>query len=209
MPLDQVFISYSHEDTKWREELEKHLKPYVRAGSIKGWSDIQIVSGSTWFEEIKSALVQTNVAVLLVTPAFLASDFIHEHELGPLLKEAEQGGVKILWIPVRTSSYMETALQNYQAVIDPGKPLAGMSTPNRDRAWALLDRAQAPANLVTDDLQKRIDQAVEDFRAKRYQTSHREVSEFRENLRSQAKLETPRFAKPQSGEGLYLVLGHP
>jgi TIR domain len=28
---DQVFISYSHEDTKWREELEKHLKPYVRA----------------------------------------------------------------------------------------------------------------------------------------------------------------------------------
>jgi Glycosyl hydrolase family 66/TIR domain len=138
VPLDQVFISYSHEDTKWREELEKHLKPYVRAGSIKGWSDIQIVPGSTWFGEIKSALVQTNVAVLLVTPAFLASDFIHEHELGPLLKEAEQGGVKILWIPVRTSSYMETALQNYQAVIDPGKPLAGMSTPNRDRAWVTI-----------------------------------------------------------------------
>ena len=22
---DQVFISYSHEDTKWREDLEKHL----------------------------------------------------------------------------------------------------------------------------------------------------------------------------------------
>ena len=53
-------------------------------------------------------------------------------------EEAEQGGVKILWIPVRTSSYMETALQNYQAVIDPGKPLAGMSTPNRDRAWVTI-----------------------------------------------------------------------
>jgi hypothetical protein len=29
MPRDQVFISYSHEDTKWREDLEKHLKPYL------------------------------------------------------------------------------------------------------------------------------------------------------------------------------------
>ena len=72
MPRDQVFISYSHKDTKWREDLEKHLKPYLRAGSLKGWSDKQIIPGSKWFRELKSALVQTNVAVLLVTSDFLA-----------------------------------------------------------------------------------------------------------------------------------------
>jgi hypothetical protein len=56
----------------------------------------QIASGSEWFKEIQSALTNSKIAALLVSPDFLASDFIHEHELAPLLKQAEQGGAKIL-----------------------------------------------------------------------------------------------------------------
>jgi internalin A len=93
---NQVFISYSHEDTKWHKHLEIHLKPFRRVGSIISWSDEQITSGSKWFEEINSALINAKVAVLLVSRDFLASDFIHENELGPLLKKAERGGFKIL-----------------------------------------------------------------------------------------------------------------
>jgi hypothetical protein len=72
---------------------------------------------------------------MLVTPDFLASDFIHEHELGPLLKEAEQGGVRILWVPVRPCLYQASPLTNYQAIGDPGKCLANMRKSKRDRAW--------------------------------------------------------------------------
>jgi hypothetical protein len=82
--------------------------------------------GSQCFSEIKTALTNTKVAVLLVTPDFLASDFIHEHELGPLLKQAERDGVEILWVPVRDSAYKQSPLKNDQAVFDPAKPLAGM-----------------------------------------------------------------------------------
>ncbi|HTD15652.1 MAG TPA: toll/interleukin-1 receptor domain-containing protein [Chthoniobacterales bacterium] len=135
---DQVFISYSHEDTKWREDLEKHLKPFLRAGSIKSWSDKQISSGSQWFTEIKTALTNTKIAVLLVTPDFIASDFIHEYELGPFLKEAEQGGVGIFWVPVRASSYKRTALKDYQAILDPAQPLAAMTKADRDEAWVRI-----------------------------------------------------------------------
>jgi hypothetical protein len=74
----------------------------------------------------------------VVTHEFLASDFIHEHELGPLLKEAQQGGVRILWVPVRDSPYKKTALQDYQAVLDPEKALAKMKGAERAQAWVRI-----------------------------------------------------------------------
>src|SRR6202022_452192 len=140
MPPDryQVFISYSHQDEDWLERLQTHLKPYLRAGSVKSWSDQEITPGSEWFKEIQSALLNSKVAVLLVTPDFLASDFIHEHESGPLLKEAELGGVRILWVPVRDSAYKQTALKNYQAVLSPDTPLAAMTKAKRDQAWVRI-----------------------------------------------------------------------
>jgi hypothetical protein len=132
---DQVFISYSHRDKKFMEELQTHLKPYLRSGAITSWSDKQIAPGSQWFDEIQGGMSKTSAAVLLVSPDFLASDFIHEHELGPLLKEAKAGGVRILWVPLRPSAYEKTPLKDYQAVSSPDKPLAQMSKPERDSAW--------------------------------------------------------------------------
>ena len=119
MPRDQVFISYSHKDKKWRDELESissHIS--AMAPSKVGQTNklLRVHNGST---EIESALTNSKIAVLLVSPDFLASDFIHEHELGPLLKKADQGGVKILWVPIRYSAYKQTPLNNYQAIIDP------------------------------------------------------------------------------------------
>jgi hypothetical protein len=138
MREQQVFISYSRVDKAWLETFETHLKPYLRDGSVKSWSDQEITPGSKWFEDITAALTDSKVAVLLVTPDFLASDFIHEHELGLLLKEAEQGGIKILWVPVRASAYKRTALKDYQAVLEPSKPLAGMTEAERDQAWVKI-----------------------------------------------------------------------
>ncbi len=134
---DHVFISYSHKDVKFLDELLTHLKPLERAGKLTKWSDRQIGPGSNWFAEIQESLARAKAAILLVTPSFLASDFIHEHELGPLLRKAEEGGVRILWIPVRAASYEETALKSYQALSSPDKPLAQMKA-ERDTAWVKI-----------------------------------------------------------------------
>ena len=131
----QAFISYSHEDERFLNELRTHLKPYLRKDALTAWSDKQIKPGAVWFDKIKAALAKTSVAVMLVSPDFLASDFIHEHELGPLLGNAAAGGVKILWVLIRDCSWRETPLKDYQSVLPPEKPLAGMSKAKRDTAW--------------------------------------------------------------------------
>ena len=136
---NQVFISYSHEDKRWRDDLHTHLTAHLRGGSIVSWSDDQqIAPGSDLRQEIESALTHSKVAVLLVSPEFLASDFIREHELPLLFKEAEQGGIRVLWVPVRASAFKETALKDYQAVLDVGQPLANMTDAERDQAWVRI-----------------------------------------------------------------------
>lgn len=135
---DTVFISYSHKDKKFLDELLAHLKPLEQDGRISAWSDQQIQPGSQWLEQIQKALGSTKVAVLLVTKDFLASDFIHQNELGPLLKAAKEGGVAIRWVLIRDCNWKKTSLKDYQAAYPTDKPLAGEKTSGRDSAWVKI-----------------------------------------------------------------------
>lgn len=130
---DQVFISYSHADASWLRRLNTHLRPLIRQGTLSVWSDQQIRPGTQWRAEIASAIKRARVAVLLVTPDFLASDFIAEKELPPLLSAANSEGVAILWVAVRSSSVLDTEIANYQALNEPARPLAQLHHAHQDK----------------------------------------------------------------------------
>src|SRR5262249_54566707 len=101
----KVFISYSHKDIKWLDRLNTHLKDLMRPDQIEFWDDTRIQTGAQWHKEISAALNSASAAVLLISPDFIASNFIAENELPPLLAVAEKGGVNILTLILRSSNY--------------------------------------------------------------------------------------------------------
>jgi adenylate cyclase len=129
-----LFISYSHGDQHWLRLLQKHLKPYIRSGSIEIWDDTKIKAGDQWKASICGALERAQVALLIVSPNFLESDFISNNELPPLLDAARGRGLRILWLPVTASSYQETKIEDFQAAHNPANPLDDMSEAQQHHA---------------------------------------------------------------------------
>ncbi|MFN2608950.1 MAG: GAF domain-containing protein [Acidimicrobiales bacterium] len=135
-----VFVSYSHKDARWLDRLRTHLKPYVRSGRVTVWDDGAIGAGDEWFPTIGAALASAKVAVLLVSPNFLASDFIAEHELLPLLSAAREEGKRILWVPVSESAWRETDIRRFQAVGDAAHPLDSLDEAECNRVLVEICR---------------------------------------------------------------------
>jgi formylglycine-generating enzyme required for sulfatase activity len=124
---DQLFISYSHVDREWVERLQKMIRPLVRSEALRLWDDSQIPAGAKWKVEIEKALASAKVALLLVSDDFLASEFVINKELPPLLRAAEAEGLCILWVCLGPCFYEATPIHEYQAVLPPGEPLEALS----------------------------------------------------------------------------------
>jgi len=144
----QVFISYSHQDKEWLERLKVHLKPLVRSG-LEVWDDTRIQAGGDWRGEIETALAAARVAVLLISPDFLASDFIAEIELPALLEAAEQRGTKILPLILYSSLFADTQLARYQSVNGPTQPAVAPGTMTPSTAVRRTASAGHPTTATT------------------------------------------------------------
>ena len=132
----EVFISYSHADAEYLARLRVHLHPLERAFNIRTWSDTDIRPGSSWREEVAGALDRANIAVLLVSADFLASEFITTNELPPLLKKARSRGAVILpLILTRCRFTRDPDLSAFQAVNDPSHPLSSLPLEDREEFY--------------------------------------------------------------------------
>jgi hypothetical protein len=81
-----VFVSYSRQDAEWLRRVATMLKPLVRGRRCELWFDTLIGTGQQWQPEVDDAIARADIALLLVSPDFLASDFIMGCELPALIK---------------------------------------------------------------------------------------------------------------------------
>jgi hemoglobin-like flavoprotein len=133
---EKIFVSYSHNDVKWRDVLQIQLGAGIYAQAFEMWSDHRIEIGTNWRQEIEAAIASSRIALLLVSRDFLRSDFIINSELKSilLLNEASQPGqpegLSIWWVPLERISAEElqsAGLDRFQAAVAPSTPLSELN----------------------------------------------------------------------------------
>ena len=87
-----TFISYAHRDgeiaTKFWDEFSEMLLPSAKYEYVF-WQDKNILPGENWHTEIQNTLSCCSMGILLVSPAFLGSKYISEHELPALMNRQD------------------------------------------------------------------------------------------------------------------------
>lgn len=143
----KLFVSYSHADSACLERLLVHLRPLHKSKAIVCWSDKSIRTGDKWRQEIRKNLDDAAIAILLVSADFLASDFIVDNELPPLLVKAEARGIRILPVILKPCGFARDAvLSSFQAINDPSLPLLGLTHIEQEAVY----------NRIADDVAEEI-----------------------------------------------------
>jgi hypothetical protein len=135
-----VFVSYSHKDKLFLEQLNPHLTHLSRQSLLTVWDDTTIAAGQKWRTKIDDALKSAKVAVLLISKYFLSSKFIREVEL-PAILAKQNSGAAILPLIVRPCRYeYDNELRELQAFNDPSKTVDEMTEAERERLFVSLSR---------------------------------------------------------------------
>jgi hypothetical protein len=96
-------------------------------------------AGDRWKKEIEQALQRATVAILLISADFLASDFITDDELPPLLRSAEERGTRIIPLIVKPCRFTrDKSLRHFQALNDPKDALILLSDGDREAYYDQL-----------------------------------------------------------------------
>lgn len=151
----KIFISYSKKDKQYLEAFKNHLKPFDNNAELSVWSDQEIGAGANWDREIHDAMGEADAAVLLVSPDFLATDYVVDEEI-PFLIEREASGTLVL-APffIRAANVQakifdgDIKLTDFQGLNRPDQPIASLGDAERDA------RLAEAANKLWEQLEKR------------------------------------------------------
>jgi TIR domain len=129
----KIFISYSHSDRSFLEDLQKQLAQLSRNREIEIWTDKNIAPGGPWNEEIHKHLQSTDVILLLVSSDYLHSNYSYEVEVTAAMNRHAEGKATVIPIILRPCDWVNTPFAKLQAL--PSNAVAVSVWPNKDEAY--------------------------------------------------------------------------
>src|SRR5215212_7233406 len=164
----QMFISYSHKDERFREQLEEHLHALKRRGLIEAWQDRRIAPGQEWEDAIHENLEGSGIVLLLVSSSFLASQYSYDKEMKRALEKHESGEARVIPVILRPVDWSDAPFAHLQALPTNGRPVAKRS--DQDEVWLEVARGirQAVEELENERQSEASELQDEAERASRY-----------------------------------------
>lgn len=149
--LKRIFVSYSSRNRKYLDSLLEHLQAYKNAGMVTYWSDLFLTERTGWDEQIKAEMENANILIMLLSPEYLATDYIMKEEVTLALNYAKAPSTKkqVFWVLLRPCRY-EVFPEIAHYPIYPLKEMDGAEERavqkaiseygNQDRQWVKLLR---------------------------------------------------------------------
>ena len=111
--------------------LIKQLSDLKRIGIIQSWHDRMINAGDRWRDEIDQALEEARVIVFLISPDFIASEYINGVEVKRAKERHAQGLASIIPVIVKDVFWEKNPLSIFQALPADGQSIEGASNKNK------------------------------------------------------------------------------
>ncbi len=118
-----LFYSYSHDDEKMRNKLEKHLALLRRDGTISEWHDRKLLAGSNVDREIDKKLEEARIILLLISASFMNSDYCYCTELDRALERHNAKAASVVPVILRSVDWKIAKFRHLLALPKDGVPI--------------------------------------------------------------------------------------
>lgn len=130
-PLE-LFYSYSHKDEDLCDQLLSHLSGLRRQGVSTDWHYRCISAGQEWEGQIDEHLNSAHIILVLISSAFLDSDYCNDVELKRALERHEASEARVIPVILRACDWQDSPLGKLQALPKGGRAV---------QSWQDIDEA--------------------------------------------------------------------
>ena len=118
-----LFYSYAHTDERLFNKLTNHLSLLNKQGLITQWHDHNISAGADKADQINHYINTAHIILLLISPAFLASDYYYTTEMKRALERHEAGEARIIPILLRPVDWEHAPFAKLQVLPQNERPI--------------------------------------------------------------------------------------
>ncbi|MBC7777028.1 MAG: toll/interleukin-1 receptor domain-containing protein [Phycisphaerae bacterium] len=129
----KIFISYSKHDLAHKDTLLKHLSGL--RDRIITWHDRDILAGEDWDKSIKTALMEADVVLYLVTHHSIATEYIYQVELPLIAQRCEDKQCRLIPVIVDYCDWTELDFAKFNALPEKGISITDKKWVNENEAW--------------------------------------------------------------------------